>query len=95
MMNTTSVDRATKKNGRARRDDARVGAKSVLALVDQVFEDDLHARTVLSLSTGVLGALCSSSPRQPYSLLGSEWLVLFAVCDSGSIPRATGGSSVR
>ena len=56
-MNTASVDRATKKSGRARRDDAGVGAKSVLALVDQVFEDDLHARTVLSLSTGVLGVL--------------------------------------
>jgi len=57
MMNTASVDRATRRNDRARRDDAGVGAKSVLALVDQVFEDDLHARTVLSLSTGVLGVL--------------------------------------
>lgn len=57
MMNTSSVDRATKTKGRTRRDDAGVGAKSVLALVDQVFQEDLHARTVLSLSTGVLGVL--------------------------------------
>jgi hypothetical protein len=57
MMNTGAVSRSTNSKPRARRDAAGVGPRSVLAMTEQVFEDDLHARTVLSLSTGVLGVL--------------------------------------
>ena len=54
MMNTGSV---TTSKSRARRDAAGVGPRSVLAMAERAFEDDLHARTVLSLSTGVLRVL--------------------------------------
>jgi hypothetical protein len=56
-MNTGSVTRSTSSKPRARRDAAGVGPRSVLAMTEQIFADDLHARTVLSLSTGVLGVL--------------------------------------
>jgi hypothetical protein len=57
MANTQAVTRSTNSKPRARRDAAGVGPRSVLAMTEQVFEEDLHARTVLSLSTGVLGVL--------------------------------------
>lgn len=56
-MISPAVPRSTTPKPRARRDAAGVGPRSVLAMTEQVFEDDLHARTVLSLSTGVLGVL--------------------------------------
>jgi hypothetical protein len=57
MMNTGSVSHSTTAKSPGRRDAAGVGPRSVLAMTERAFEDDLHARTVLSLSTGVLGVL--------------------------------------
>jgi hypothetical protein len=57
MLNTGLAVRGTKLKGQARRNAAGIGPRSVLAMTEQIFEDDLHAKTVLSLSTGVLGVL--------------------------------------
>jgi len=44
-------------NTSGRRDAAGVGPRSVFAMTERAFEDDLHARTVLSLANGVSGVL--------------------------------------
>ena len=41
----------------SRRDALGVGARSVLAMTERAFDDDLHARTVQSLANGVTGVL--------------------------------------
>jgi hypothetical protein len=50
-----SVTRASDTSGR--RNAAGVGPRSVFAMTERAFEDDLHARTVLSLANGVTGVL--------------------------------------
>ena len=50
-----SVTRSSDTSGR--RDAAGVGPRSVLAITERAFEDDLHARTVQSLANGVTGVL--------------------------------------
>jgi hypothetical protein len=55
-MMSATVTRSSDPKSR-RRNAVGVGPRSVLAMSEQVFEDDLHARTVLSLSTGVVGVL--------------------------------------
>lgn len=57
MLHSSSVDPKTKSEPRARREKVGVAPKNVFALVDRLFRDDLHAKTVLSLSTGVVGVL--------------------------------------
>jgi hypothetical protein len=52
---SSSVTRSNDPSGR--RNAAGVGPRSVLAMTERAFEDDLHARTVLSLSNGVSGVL--------------------------------------
>lgn len=52
---SSSVTHSSDTSGR--RNAAGVGPRSVLAMTDRVFEDDLHARTVLSLANGVSGVL--------------------------------------
>jgi hypothetical protein len=52
---SSSVTRSSDTSGR--RNAVGVGPRSVLAMAARAFEEDLHARTVLSLSTGVLGVL--------------------------------------
>lgn len=61
MMNTApvSTDPAPTKRAKQRKrlSEAGVTPKSVLALVDRTFGDDLHAKTVLSLAMGAVGVL--------------------------------------
>lgn len=47
----------TRSSESGRRNSAGVGPRSVFAMTERAFEDDLHARTVLSLANGVTGVL--------------------------------------
>jgi Transposase DDE domain len=57
MINAIETKPKPKSRARARREEAGVAPQNVFALVERIFQDDLHAKTVLSLSTGVVGVL--------------------------------------
>jgi hypothetical protein len=57
MMTTTSLNRTEGKQSQKRRASAGVAPESVFSMLDRVFGDDLHAKTVLSLAMGVVGVL--------------------------------------
>jgi hypothetical protein len=52
---SSPVTRSSDASGR--RDALGVGTRSVLAMAEPAFDDDLHARTVQSLANGVTGVL--------------------------------------
>src|SRR5690606_26333118 len=61
MMTATGLAKRTNTVGQKRRERAQLGPASVFAMMDRVFGDDLHAKTVLSLAMGVVGVLHAAS----------------------------------
>ena len=57
MLTTPTLTESTETKRPKRRGNARISPQGVFALVERVFQDDLHAKTVLSLSMGVVGVL--------------------------------------
>jgi hypothetical protein len=57
MMTTTSLNSTRRNQGQKRREAAGVAPKSVFTMLERVFGEDLHAKTVLSLAMGVVGVL--------------------------------------
>src|SRR5690606_2927295 len=57
----TRLAKRTNTVGQKRRERAQLGPASVFAMMDRVFGDDLHAKTVLSLAMGVVGVLYAAS----------------------------------
>ena len=57
MITSGSLGKVETSRGQKRRAAAGVTPKSVFSMLDRVFGDDLHAKTVLSLSMGVVGVL--------------------------------------
>jgi len=57
MIATANLTETTETKRPKSRRTARISPQGVLSLVERVFEDDLHAKTVLSLAMGVVGVL--------------------------------------
>ena len=61
MMTASELATRAKSKTHTRREKAQTGPASVFAMMDKVFGDDLHAKTVLSLAMGVVGVLHAAS----------------------------------